>query len=201
MQAAASASSAPCLSRSVHSLSVRLTLHAFLRPMPIGYSHLTGTRAICFFTPHYPVFLPAEHLVSAYLVLKLGITSPRLLQCIRDPSQTQLCCGISTLGGARRTRMKESHEVQEIRQGTSDDCHLCWRRHRHLVLRAKLLGRLSLRHRDSDCLNHGSGVISGFKIDHNTGNLVPDCRPARQFRRSQPQRAPYCSPGDASCMC
>ena len=103
--------------------------------------------------PHVRLFFDCEHLVSEKVTPKLGITSPRLLQCIRDPSQTQLCCGISTLGGTRLTRMKESHEVQEIRQGTSDDCHLCWRGLRHLVLRAKLFGRLSLCDRNADRLN------------------------------------------------
>ena len=156
-----------------HSPSCTVTLHAFLRPMPHRLSAPDRHEGDMLYHAALPRNPPSKHLVSAYLALKLGITSPRLLQCIRDPSQTQLCCGISTLGGTRRTRMKESHEVQEIRQGTSDDRHLCWRRRRHLVLRAKLFGWLSLRHRDSDRLNHGSGVISGFKIDHNTGNLVP----------------------------
>src|SRR5271165_2765385 len=44
----------------------------------------------------------------------------------QGPIPTQLCCGTSKLGGARRTRMKESHEVYEIRQGTSDERPLCF---------------------------------------------------------------------------
>ena len=99
-----------------------------------------------------PRFPPSTTPVSAYLALKLGITSPRLLQCSRDPSQPSSAAESATLGGTRRTRMKESHEVQEIRQGTSDDCHLCWRRPQHLVLRTKLYSRLSVRHRNEDRL-------------------------------------------------
>ncbi len=41
------------------------------------------------------------------------------------------------------------------------------------VLRPKLYSRLSLCDWNSDCLHPGAGIISGFKIDHNTGNLVP----------------------------
>src|ERR1035441_8104028 len=37
----------------------------------------------------------------------------------QGPVPTQLCCGTSKLGGACLTRMKESHEVYEIRQGPS----------------------------------------------------------------------------------
>ena len=92
-----------------------------------------------------------------YLDAETRHNKPSPFTMHQGPIPTQLCCGISTLGGSRLTRMKESHEVQEIRQGTSDDCPLCWRGPRHLVLRAKLYGRLSLRHRDATASAPGAG--------------------------------------------
>ena len=69
----------------------------------------------------------------------------------QGPVPTQLCCGTSKLGGARPTRMKESHEVYEIRQGTSDERPLCWRRPQRYVLRPELYGRLFVCDGDGDC--------------------------------------------------
>src|ERR1039458_5912128 len=60
----------------------------------------------------------------------------------QGPVPTQLCCGTSKLGGTRLTRMKESHEVYEIRQGTSDERPLCWPRPQRYVLQSELYGRL-----------------------------------------------------------
>src|ERR1035437_4815716 len=60
----------------------------------------------------------------------------------QGPVPTQLCCGTSKLGGARLTRMKESHEVHEIRQGTSDQRPLSWRYYRRFVLPPKLCSRV-----------------------------------------------------------
>src|ERR1035438_8420886 len=60
----------------------------------------------------------------------------------QGPVPTQLCCGTSKLGGACLTRMKESHEVYEIRQGTSDERPLCCGRPQRYVLRPELYGRL-----------------------------------------------------------
>src|SRR5580658_1847085 len=84
------------------------------------------------------------------LAWKLGTTDPWLLQCIRDPIPTQLCCGTSKLGGARLTRMKESHEVYEIRQGTSVERPLCCGRSQRYVLRRELHSRLFVCHRYSN---------------------------------------------------
>src|SRR5580658_3612901 len=63
----------------------------------------------------------------------------------QGPLPTQLCCGTSKLGGARLTRMKESHEVYEIRQGTSHERLFCWRHSWRYILRSELYGRLFVR--------------------------------------------------------
>src|ERR1700691_1277727 len=60
----------------------------------------------------------------------------------QGPIPTQLCCGTSKLGGARLTRMKESHEVYEIRQGTSVERPLCCGRPQRYVLRGELFSWL-----------------------------------------------------------
>ena len=69
------------------------------------------------------------------------------------------------------------------------------------VLRAKLFGRLSLCDRNPDRFNGWRGVISGFKIDHNTGNLSRHSRTSRQFRRSQSRAASCLSGGRAIPLC
>ena len=69
--------------------------------------------------------------------------------------------------------MKESHEVHEIRQGPSDERPLCWRCPQRYVLRSELFGRLFVCDGNGDGPVHGNGIISGFKIDHNTGKLTP----------------------------
>ena len=104
----------------------------------------------------------------------------------QGPVPTQLCCGTSKLGGARLTRMKESHEVHEIRQGTSDERPLCW-----LILsvtscvESYTVGYLYVTGTDT-AQSTGNGIISGFNIDHNTGSLTPITRSARLLRRRQP---------------
>src|SRR5271157_621629 len=69
----------------------------------------------------------------------------------QGPVPTQLCCGTSKLGGAPPTRMKESHEVYEIRQGTSDERPLRWRRPQRYVLRPELYSRLFVCDGYRDC--------------------------------------------------
>jgi hypothetical protein len=119
----------------------------------------------------------------------------------QGPVPTQLCCGTSKLGGARLTRMKESHEVYEIRQGTSDERPLCWRHPQRYVLRRELytVGFLYVTGTVT-AQSGGNGIISGFKIDHNTGKLTHQWT-AHLFRRRQPgsrgpahrQPLPLCS--------
>ena len=91
----------------------------------------------------------------------------------QGPVPTQLCCGTSKLGGARLTRMKESHEVHEIRQGPSDERPFCWRFlsvtscvQSYTVGYLYVTGTVTAE-------STGNGIISGFKIDHNTGKLTP----------------------------
>jgi hypothetical protein len=91
----------------------------------------------------------------------------------QGPVPTQLCCGTSKLGGARPTRMKESHEVYEIRQGTSDERPLCWRRPQRYVLRQSYTVGYLYVTGTVTAQSSGNGIISGFKIDHNTGKLTP----------------------------
>ena len=91
----------------------------------------------------------------------------------QGPVPTQLCCGTSKLGGARLTRMKESHEVHEIRQGTSDERPLCWRHSRRYVLRSSYTVGYLYVTGTVTAQSNGSGIISGYKIDHNTGFLTP----------------------------
>jgi 6-phosphogluconolactonase len=91
----------------------------------------------------------------------------------QGPVPTQLCCGTSKLGGARRTRMKESHEVHEIRQGPSDERPFCWRCFQRYVLHPSYsVGYLYVTGTVT-ATTSGNGIISGFKIDHNTGKLTP----------------------------
>ncbi len=132
-----------------------------------------STRATCCSHAASPRNLPgSKPLLPAYLAPKLGITRPRLLQCIRDPSQPSSAAEPAQLGGSRLTRMKESHEVHEIRQGSSDERHLGWCRPQHHVLRPKLFRRVSLCDRNQTASTTATGIISGFKIDHNTGKLT-----------------------------
>ena len=46
----------------------------------------------------------------------------------------------------------------------------------------------------------GNGIISGFKIDHNTGKLTPINGSAHLFRRSQPGARRPARPAAASFM-
>ena len=50
---------------------------------------------------------------------------------------------------------------------------------RRYVLRSELYGRLFVCDGHVTAQSTGNGIISGFKIDHNTGNLVPHQRIAR----------------------
>ena len=92
----------------------------------------------------------------------------------QGPIPTQLCCGTSKLGGARLTRMKESHEVHEIRQGSSDERPLCWVSSSRITscVQSYTVGYLYVTGAQT-AQTPGNGIITGFKIDHNTGKLVP----------------------------
>src|SRR5271157_3175570 len=68
----------------------------------------------------------------------------------QGPVPTQLCCGTSKLGGSRPTRMKESHEVQEIRQGPFNEHSLCWHCALRIVLHPGLFGWLFVCDGNSD---------------------------------------------------
>ena len=71
---------------------------------------------------------PGKMSCFARFLAKARHNLPLAFTMQQGPVPTQHRCGTSKLGGTRLTRMKESHEVYEIRQGTSDERPLCWRR-------------------------------------------------------------------------
>ena len=109
----------------------------------------------------------------------------------QGPVPTQLCCGTIKLGGTRPTRMKESHEVHEIRQGSSDERPLCGRHPRRFVLRSSYTVGYIYVTGTVTAQSTGNGIISGYKIDHNTGYPDSDQYVSRILRRRQsgPRRA------------
>ena len=118
----------------------------------------------------------------------------------QGPVPTQLCCGTSKLGGARLTRMKESHEVHEIRQGPSDERPLCWRYSRRYVLHSELFGRLFV------CDGDGDGPVlrqrhhQRLQDRSQHGQADRHQRSAHLLRRSQPGSRRADSPAAASSM-
>jgi len=114
----------------------------------------------------------------------------------QGPIPTQLCCGTSKLGGARLTRMKESHEVYEIRQGSSDQRHRCCGRPQHYVLRRELYSRLFVcdGYRDESIQRQWNPQRLSDRPQHR--ETCRDQRAAGFLRRRQPgsRRTDYRKP-------